>query len=95
MTIHQRAGTTAALLLVLLLASATSAAISAPVPDPAQDVERIRAVTVANAEKALEMQGGSRIVFKVDADALREAVVTELRDDVVRIVREERIPLPD
>jgi len=31
-------------------------------------------------------------VFKVDSDALREAVVTDLRDDVVRILREERIP---
>jgi preprotein translocase subunit SecD len=47
---------------------------------------------MAGAEKALETQGGSRILFKVDSDALREAVVTDLRDDVVRIVREDRIP---
>jgi preprotein translocase subunit SecD len=46
----------------------------------------------AMAEKALQAQGGSRIVFKVDPAALRETVVTELRDDVVRVVREERIP---
>jgi preprotein translocase subunit SecD len=92
MTTHQRAGTTAALLLACLLACATSPAISASAPNPAQDVERIRATMAANAEKALETQGGSRILFKVDADALREAVATELRDDVVRIVREERIP---
>jgi preprotein translocase subunit SecD len=92
MTIHPRAGTTTALLLALLLVSATSPAISAPASDPAQDVERIRATMAANAEKAIETQGGSRIVFKVDTDALREAVVTELRDDVVRIVREDRIP---
>jgi preprotein translocase subunit SecD len=88
MTMNQRAATTGAtaLLVAFILASATSSATSA------QDPERIRAAAAASVEQALEMQGGSRIVFKVDSDALREAVVTDLRDDVVRIVREERIP---
>jgi preprotein translocase subunit SecD len=88
MTMNQRAATTGAtaLLVAFILASATSSATSAP------DPERIRAAVAASVEQALEMQGGSRIVFKVDSDALREAVVTDLRDDVVRIVREERIP---
>ncbi len=89
MTINQRARTTA-LLVAFILASATLPAISAS--DAAKDVERMRAAAAANAEKALETQGGSRILFKVDTDALREAVVTDLRDNVVRIVREERIP---
>jgi preprotein translocase subunit SecD len=92
-----RTGTTAStgLLVALLLASATLSAMSAPgapAQDPAQDVERIRAARAASAEKALETQGGSRLLFKVDSAALREAVMTELRDDVVRIVREDRIP---
>jgi preprotein translocase subunit SecD len=93
---NMRAKTTAATATTALFAAfiLASAALSAraATSDPAQDVERIRAATAAGAEKALETQGGSRIVFKVDAAALREAVVTELRDDVVRIVREERIP---
>ena len=46
----------------------------------------------ANAEKALQLQGGSRLLLKVDAGALHEAMVTDLRDDVYRILREERIP---
>jgi preprotein translocase subunit SecD len=94
---NQRAGTTAStgLRVALLLASAilsTMSAAAAPAPDPAQDVERMRAAMAANADKALETQGGSRILFKVDSAALREAIVTDLRDDVVRIVREDRIP---
>jgi preprotein translocase subunit SecD len=88
MTINPRVGATTAtaLLVAFMLASATSSASSAP------DPERLRAAVAANVEQALQMQGGSRIVFKVDSDALREAVATDLRDDVVRIVREERIP---
>jgi preprotein translocase subunit SecD len=79
-----------ALLVAFILASATLSATSAP--NPAQNEERIRAAVAAAVKQTLEMQGGSRLVFKVDSDALREAVVTDLRDDVVRIVREERIP---
>jgi preprotein translocase subunit SecD len=87
-----RAAASTGLLAAFILASATLSAISAPAPNPAQDVERIRAAMMAAAEKALETQGGSRILFKVDSDALREAVVTDLRDDVVRTLREDRIP---
>jgi preprotein translocase subunit SecD len=68
------------------------AAPRGPVPDDAQEVDKMRAAIVANAEKALQKQGGSRILFKVDADALREVMVTGLRDDVYRILREGRIP---
>ncbi|MES1147764.1 MAG: preprotein translocase subunit SecD, partial [Bradyrhizobium guangdongense] len=55
-------------------------------------LDKLRATIAANAAKALETQGGSRIVFRVDAAALREAVVTDLRDDLYRILREGRIP---
>ena len=64
----------------------------APRSDDAQEVDKMRAANAANAEKALAKQGGSKIMFKVDAAALREAVVTELRDDLYRTVREGRIP---
>jgi preprotein translocase subunit SecD len=86
---------TTGLIVAFILASATLSAMSAPggpASDEAQEVDRMRAATAANAGKALEKQGGSRIVFKVDPGALREAMATDLRDDVYRIVREGRIP---
>jgi preprotein translocase subunit SecD len=95
MTMNQRARTTG-LLLAFILVSATlsaSAAPRTPVPDTAQEVDAMRAAMAAAAKKAIETQGESRILFKVDAGALREAVVTDLRDDVVRIVREDRMPV--
>jgi preprotein translocase subunit SecD len=78
------------LVVAFVFASAAWPAIAAS--DDAQEVDRLRGVIVANAEKAIEKQGGSRILFKVDADALREAMVTGLRDDLYRILREGRIP---
>ncbi|CAN5510950.1 preprotein translocase subunit SecD [soil metagenome] len=78
----------------LFLASAVPAlaAPRAPATDDAQAVDKLRVMQAGNAEKALQQQGGSRIVVKVDAEALREAVVTELRDDLYRILREGRVP---
>jgi preprotein translocase subunit SecD len=75
-----------------MLASTAFSAVAAPRSDDAQAVDKMRAAIVANAEKALAKQGGSKILFKVDTAALREAVVTELRDDLYRTVREGRIP---
>jgi preprotein translocase subunit SecD len=94
MTMNQRAKTTG-LIVAFILASATLSAMSAPgapASDDAQEVDRMRAAIAANAGKLLEKQGGSRILFKVDAGALHEAMVTDLRDDVYRILREGRIP---
>jgi len=86
-------GRTAGIIAALMLASAACSAVAAPrASDDAQELEKMRAAIVANAEKALARQGGSKILFKVDSAALREAVVTELRDDLYRIVREGRIP---
>jgi len=53
---------------------------------------RAAEAALQRAESALKSQGGSRILLKVDADALREAISIELRDDVRRLLREERIP---
>jgi preprotein translocase subunit SecD len=60
--------------------------------DEAQTVDKMRATFAANAEKMVEKQGGSRVLFRVDAAGLRETMVTELRDDLYQTVREGRIP---
>jgi preprotein translocase subunit SecD len=43
-------------------------------------------------EAALKRQGGSRLLLKIDTDALREAILIDLRDDVRRQLRDGRIP---
>lgn len=91
---NQRTVTTG-LVVAFILASAALPAMSAPrapASDDAQAVDRMRAAIAVNAGKLLETQGGSRVVFKVDGAALHEAVVTELRDDLYKILREGRIP---
>ena len=55
----------------------------------------MRAANLVNAKKLLDQEGGSRIVFKVDADALREAMGTDLRDEVFKILHDDRIPFSD
>ncbi len=92
---NQRAKMTG-LVVAFMFASAAWSAMSAPrTSDDAKEIDKYQAAIVADAEKALAQQGGSRIVFKVDADALREEMLTGLRDDVVRILREGRIPFAD
>ena len=39
--------------------------------------------------------GGSRIVYRVNSDSLREAVVADPRDDVYRILREDKVAFSD
>jgi len=82
----ERARTTR-LIVAFILAFAFPAA-AAPAPDAAQ----MRAKISAYVENALATQGGSRILFKVDSDALREAIVMDLRDEVFQIVHDGRIP---
>lgn len=84
---NQRARTTG-LIVAFILAFAAIPAIAAPAPDAAQ----MRAKISAYVENALATQGGSRIQFKVDTDALREAIVMDLRDEVFQIVHDGRIP---
>jgi preprotein translocase subunit SecD len=83
---NQRARTTG--LVVAFILAFAFPAISAPSPDAAQ----MRAKISAYVENALATQGGSRILFKVDSDALREAIVMDLRDEVFQIVHDGRIP---
>lgn len=51
----------------------------------------MRAKVAAFITDKMEKLGGSRIIYKVDSDALREAVTTDLRDDVYKTLREGRI----
>lgn len=94
MTMNVRAKTTGPVVAFILASAALSAtaARGEPTSKDAQQVDNIRATIAASAQKALDSQGGSRILFKVDAGALREEMVLELRDDVYRTVREGRIP---
>jgi preprotein translocase subunit SecD len=86
-----------ALVLALILALA---AASAPLLTIAREftrdiqsqLETTRAARATQAEAALRQQGGSQILLKLDTDALRETIVIGLRDDVRRMLREERVP---
>lgn len=53
--------------------------------------DKMRAKIAAFVADKMEKLGGSRIVYKVDTDGLRENVVTDLRDDVYKNLREGRI----
>jgi preprotein translocase subunit SecD len=82
-------------IVAFVLASAASPAIAAPASDDTQAVNKMRVANVVNAQKLLDQEGGSRILFKVDADALREAMMMDLRDEVFKILHDDRIPFAD
>jgi preprotein translocase subunit SecD len=50
----------------------------------ASQFDKMRAKIVAFVGDKMEKLGGSRIVYKVDSDGLRESVITDLRDDVYK-----------
>jgi preprotein translocase subunit SecD len=89
---HQRVRITG-LMAAFMLTLAASPVIAAS--DDARAINQMRAANLLNAKKLLDQQGGSRIVFKVDADALREAMVTDLRDEVFKTLHDDRIPFSD
>ena len=74
------------------LAFAMAAAIAMPGAAAADaQLDKMRVKVAAFIADKMEKLGGSRIVYRVDADGLREAVVADLRDDVYKILREGRI----
>ncbi|MCP3368083.1 SecDF P1 head subdomain-containing protein [Bradyrhizobium cajani] len=76
----------------LVVALALAMAIAPPRAALAEDtLDKMRAKVAAFVADKMEKLGGSRIVYRVDTDALRETVVTDLRDDVYRNLREGRI----
>jgi preprotein translocase subunit SecD len=89
---HQRVRITG-LMAAFMLTFAASPVIAAS--DDARAINQMRAANLLNAKKLLDQQGGSRIVFKVDADALREAMMTDLRDEVFKTLHDDRIPFSD
>jgi preprotein translocase subunit SecD len=53
--------------------------------------DKMRAKIAAFVGDKMEKLGGSRLVYKVDSDGLRESVITDLRDDVYKTLREGKI----
>ncbi len=70
----------------LIVALTVTTAIVLPRAAFANDTQfdKMRAKIVAFVGDKMEKLGGARLVYKVDGDALRENVVTDLRDDVYR-----------
>lgn len=77
------------LIAALIMASAMALPRTALAED--SQLDKMRARIAAFVTDKMEKLGGSRIVYKVDGDALRESVVTELRDDVYKTLRESKI----
>ncbi|WP_342740304.1 preprotein translocase subunit SecD [Bradyrhizobium sp. B117] len=71
----------------------TASAIALPRAALAEDsqFDKMRARIAAFVGDKMQKLGGSRVVYKVDTDGLRENVVTDLRDDVYKILREGKI----
>ena len=70
----------------LILALAMAAALVLPRTALAEDsqFDRMRAKITALVGDKMEKLGGSRIIYKVDSERLRESVITDLRDDVYK-----------
>ncbi|QPF94154.1 SecDF P1 head subdomain-containing protein [Bradyrhizobium commune] len=77
----------------LIAALVIGSAIALPRTAAADDspVDTMRAKLASFVTNMMEKQGGSRVVYKVDAEVLREALVTDLRDDVYKTVKDSRI----
>lgn len=78
-------------LLLAFIATVSPAAENKP-SDPALETDHVRAKVAADAEAAMARLGGVRLVIEVDAAALRARSQAELRDEVYRVLREERVP---
>lgn len=77
----------------LILALAMASAVTLPSAGLAADsqIEKMRAKIAAFIGDKMEKLGGSRVVYKVDADGLRDSALTDLRDDVYKTLREGKI----
>ena len=76
----------------LIVAFAVGAAIALPRAALADDqFDKMRAKIAAFVGDKMQALGGARIVYKVDSDGLRESVVTDLRDDVYKILHDGHI----
>ncbi|MBR0846972.1 preprotein translocase subunit SecD [Bradyrhizobium diazoefficiens] len=93
MTTSPRKRVTRLMVALAMASTIVASAIALPRPTLAGDsqLDKMRARIAAFVADKMEKQGGSRVVYKVDADGLRESVVTDLRDDVYKTLREGRI----
>lgn len=80
----------AAIAMTSLIMAVAMALPSAALASDGQ-LDKMRARIAAFVADKMEKLGGSRIVYKVDSDGLRETVVADLRDDVYKILREDKI----
>lgn len=76
-----------------MAAAVMAAAIALPRDALAEDsqFDKMRARIAAFVADKMEKLGGSRIVYNVDTDGLRESVATDLRDDVYKLLRDGKI----
>lgn len=81
----------------LIAALAFVSAIALPRAAAAEDtqLDKMRAKVAAFVGNMMEKLGGSRIIYRVDTDGLREALVTELRDEVYKNLREGHVAFTD
>ncbi|GGI23220.1 preprotein translocase subunit SecD [Bradyrhizobium guangdongense] len=85
---------TRSLIAALALGSVIFAsAIAMPRATLAEDsqFDKMRGKIAAFIGDKMERLGGSRIIYKVDSEGLRESVVTDLRDDVYKILHDGQI----
>ena len=77
----------------LILALAMTSAIALPRAALAEDsqFDKMRAKITAFVGDKMEKLGGSRMIYKVDSEGLRESVVTDLRDEVYKILHDGHI----
>ncbi|WP_298241248.1 preprotein translocase subunit SecD [uncultured Bradyrhizobium sp.] len=77
----------------LIVTVAMAAVMALPRATLAEDsqLDKMRARIAAFVGDKMEKLGGSRIVYKVDTDGLRASVITDLRDDVYKTLRENKI----
>ena len=76
----------------LIFAFAMAAMVTLPSAAFAEgQFDKMRAKIAAFVGDKMEKLGGSRVIYVVDSDALRESVVTDLRDDVYKILHDGHI----
>jgi preprotein translocase subunit SecD len=77
--------------LIVALAAAFALTFSPGARAEDTQLDKMRAKISATIGSMMEKLGGSRIIYRVDVDGLREMALTDLRDEVYKDVREGRI----
>jgi len=78
----------------IVVLATTSVIIAIALPRAAladSTLDKMRAKITAFIGDKMQIQGGSRIIYKVDSDGLRDSVATDLRDDAYKILHDGHI----